>query len=256
MSRSSFRPTVLIPVRPSLHEVSRVRFPRFIGSTAHSDSLPSFPPRFVSFVWRYRRALAFCSTSRRAHRDSAWVFVSRSPNGCRLPETARSPGFPGIPLRSCHVLRPRRIPRRYGLEAARMLSSTNYGVDTPQVLHFGAQCTARSLPVNASQPGSPKHRESLGSGWRPALSGRASSPQGSMQGFEIRAPQPPHPSFAQRTYFGQLAVPSMEKIETTEHPPVLDASQLISSPSLRDAIRAHRYKGFDQPMRRQARGLH
>ena len=38
----------------SLHGVPWGGFPRFLGTMECSDSWPPFPPRFVSFAWRYR----------------------------------------------------------------------------------------------------------------------------------------------------------------------------------------------------------
>ena len=42
---------------PSLGGVQEGLFPRFVDTMRRSDSLPSFSPHFVAFVWRYHRRL-------------------------------------------------------------------------------------------------------------------------------------------------------------------------------------------------------
>ena len=54
MSRHRSPQTFRNPAPPSLHRVPAGRFPGFIGTVGRSDSLPSIPPHFVAFAWRYR----------------------------------------------------------------------------------------------------------------------------------------------------------------------------------------------------------
>ena len=55
MPSAWFRRLVHNAAPPSLHRVREGPFPRFDATMGYSDSLPSFSPHFVSFVWRYHR---------------------------------------------------------------------------------------------------------------------------------------------------------------------------------------------------------
>ena len=88
-----------VPAPPSLHRVPRGRFPCFIGTMRHSDSLTPFPRRFVSFARRYRPASLFRSLQPRDAR-------------CRGPgDFSGSPPVPLSPVLWDGNVRVSQVPR-------------------------------------------------------------------------------------------------------------------------------------------------
>ena len=75
------------------------------------------------------------------------------------------------------------------------------GVDSAKMILSVLNHAACTLPVYASQPGSPPDCATLGSGWGPALAGQVSHLLGRIEGFRHVSPStclPPSPSFAWR----------------------------------------------------------
>ena len=87
-------------------------------------------------------------------------------------ETTRPPGFPGNPpTRMPRAPTPARAPPPRPLNGGDMAFRPTQGVGPRTQCISGLNHAAYALPVNASRPGSPQARASLGSGWRPTLAG-------------------------------------------------------------------------------------
>ena len=87
-------------------------------------------------------------------------------------ETTRPPGFPGNPpARMPRAPTPARSPPPRPLRGGDMAFRPTQGVGPRTQCISGLHHAAYALPVNASRPGSPQARASLGSGWRPTLAG-------------------------------------------------------------------------------------
>src|SRR6516225_9814469 len=72
-------------------------FPRFLGTTKHSDFLPPLPPCFVSFARRYRRcALGFVPAAARRYNCGPGV-VHRNPHTGFIGGDDRTSQVPGEP---------------------------------------------------------------------------------------------------------------------------------------------------------------
>lgn len=85
------------PAPPSLHGILWGEFSRFVGTTQCSDSLPSFRPHFVAFVWPYRAGLALRSQARASHLPGSWRLITRSPSGICARRRQGLPGSWGSP---------------------------------------------------------------------------------------------------------------------------------------------------------------
>ena len=195
-------------ITPALSHLSIVRRStpsrtRRFGTVGRSDSLPSFPLHFVSFVPRYRRD-ALASLQRTAGIGVRWpgLFSRSPPTGLFSTETTGPPRFPDEP-QCVHatVLRPRRSraakPERLHDAAFRCLN----GVGLLDVVFSGldrsglpARCLRFAAPVT-------RNHARLASGWWPTSTARASHPLGPSERFLlcIATSLPPYPGFAWRT---------------------------------------------------------
>ena len=72
-----------------------------------SDVLPTIPPRFVAFAWRYHGVHSCFVPVAVGCASAGLELVSRCPTGNLTVETAGLPRFLGNPLSLCRVLRPR-----------------------------------------------------------------------------------------------------------------------------------------------------
>ena len=87
-------------------------------------------------------------------------------------ETTRPPGFPGNPpARMPRAPTPARSPPPRPLRCGEIAFRPTHDVSPHKQCISGLNHAAYGLPVNASRPGSPQARASLGSGWRPTLAG-------------------------------------------------------------------------------------
>lgn len=89
------------PMPPSLHGVPSGGFPRFIGTTRHSDSLSSVPRRFVAFALRYYVApeVLGADAGGRVRDDWGWSPVPDPVNGHRDDRASQVPGEPPAHMR-------------------------------------------------------------------------------------------------------------------------------------------------------------
>ena len=117
---------------------------------------------------------------------------------------------PGRPLRTCPALRPPTgapAPGPFGTGDG-VFRHAN-GVDSAKMILSVLNHAACTLPVYASQPGSPPDCATLGSGWGPALAGQVSHLLGRIEGFRHVSPStclPPSPSFAWRNCMTSLPI--------------------------------------------------
>ena len=88
------------------------KFPGFIGTMRDSDSPPSIPPHFVSFVWRYHGCATFRSFAEMAHPCEAGAFLYRSPPVISHGDdwASQVPGVP--PVCMPRSMTPVRLPRK------------------------------------------------------------------------------------------------------------------------------------------------
>ena len=155
-----------------------------------SDFLPSIPPHFVSFAWRYHPCVAVsylpsgCNTS-------LWTrgFTCRLPllrRSCRRGDDGTSQ-VPGEPLCTCPALfRPRWDRTRQADFSVSMLPSATTTASAPTTTGLSRLShTACTLAVYASQHGSPHDHARLASGCWPALPGGIGYPQGSDERFQL-----------------------------------------------------------------------
>ena len=147
-----------------------------------SDFLPSVPPHFVAFAWRYHAcAASFVSPAgpqRLPEGQGLWVPVSPF-RLCVHVETAGSPRFLGDPMWTCPVLGARWDRSRQAEYDAAMLPSAHPNdVGSHEYGFSRLNRTACPLAVYASQHGLPHDHARLASGCRPALPGGDGYPLG------------------------------------------------------------------------------
>ena len=149
------------------------------------DFLPSIPPHFVSFAWRYLHGHSFFSLPSRRVRCRGLELLSRylRPGVCRGNDRiSQVPGEPRLSVRSCSVDAGRTAGTRSlrcrsvapGIRKARAAAK---GLSTLNSMAFG-------LAVYASQCGSPTPHARLASGRWSGATGRAFHPQGSTERFQ------------------------------------------------------------------------
>jgi hypothetical protein len=145
----------------------------YIGTAKHSDFLPSFPRRFVSFASRYRRCALGSLPRCKAQRPRAWDCLPDSQN--RLSDgDDRTSQVPGGPHYVRAVLSDPGGTSALGHYCASALSSTNVTVSTPAICPISRlNPTARTLAVYASQGGLLHRHARLASGWPAILSGQS-----------------------------------------------------------------------------------
>jgi hypothetical protein len=191
-------------VPASLQRVPLGRFPAFTGTTRHSDSLPSIPPRFVAFAWRYPSALLRSLHDGESASPSWPGCWSSGPLRSLSKGEDRASQVPEDPL-SKHALLfdPGRtsLPGRCGRS---VLPSAETTASAPPTMNFGApshgllgRCLRFAACVAAS-------RARLASNWWPALVGRGWLPAGFQRRFRhvllgFQATRPPSSGFAWRT---------------------------------------------------------
>ena len=166
-----------------------------------SDSLPSVPPRFVSFAWRYHPCtpVSLPSTPRATPRAGAFRLSAPVPRPALRVETRGPPRFLGNPTWTCPALRPRwDRPRQadYGAADAAFRSDDGVGSHDDNLFRGSITRPAHSLstPRNAGRPAPRKTRFRLpasfaGWDWLPT-------------GFQRKVSatwHPPFPGFAWRT---------------------------------------------------------
>ena len=149
------------------------QFPRFLGTTKHSDFLPPIPPHFVSFARWYRRcALGFDPASARRSTRGPGV-VHRIPRTGSARETTGAPRFLDGPHYERAVLSDPGGTSALGHYHASMLPSAKLTASTPaRTVISGLDHTARPIAVYASQGGLPHRHARLAFGWLASLSGR------------------------------------------------------------------------------------
>ena len=175
------------------------RFPRFLGTTKHSDFLPPLPRRFVSFASRYRRcALVFVPADARRNRCGPGV-VNRNPQHRLIDGDDRTSQVPGGPHYERALLFDPGGILALGRYHASMLPSAFTTASASAIsIISGLNHTARSLAVYASQGELPHHHVRLASGWLASLSGRELVTRWvPMKGFRLF--HSPFPGFAWRT---------------------------------------------------------
>src|SRR5262249_51194475 len=131
-------------------------FPRFLGTTKHSDFLPPLPRHFVSFASRYRRcALGFVPAVTRRNRCGPGV-VNRNPQHRLIDGDDRTSHVPGGPhYERAPFFDPGGI-FALGRYHASMLPSAFTTASASAISTIsGLNHTARSLAVYASQGGLP-----------------------------------------------------------------------------------------------------
>ena len=145
-------------------------FPRFFGSTKHSDFLPPLPRCFVSFASRYRRcALGFVPAVARRYSCGPGV-VHRNPLTGLIDGDDRISQVPGGPqCERAIALRPRRTVALGHCHASMLPSAFSTTSAPTRTVIPGLNHTARSLAVYASQDGSPHRHARLASGWLASL---------------------------------------------------------------------------------------
>jgi hypothetical protein len=95
-------------------------FPRFLGTTKHSDFLPPLPRHFVSFAQRYRRrALGFVPAAARRNNCGPGICLPDSPTPDSLAEATGPPRFLGDPTMNVPCSSTPAGPRRSATTALR-----------------------------------------------------------------------------------------------------------------------------------------
>src|SRR5208282_4677112 len=149
------------------------RFPRFIGNTKHSDFLPPFARRFVSFASRYRRAPCASLPPTQGTTPAGRGIAYRIPQHRFIDGGDRTSQVPGGPAMNVPCSANPVGPPRSATAALRCCLSPNGRRRLPpQILISGLNHTARTLAVYASQGGSLHRHARLASGWLACLSGR------------------------------------------------------------------------------------
>jgi hypothetical protein len=160
MSPPSFPRTCPCPGAPFPPQGSSGWFPCLIGSTKHSDFLPSLPRCFVSFASRYRRcALGFVPAAARRTSCGPGV-VHRNPHTGLIDGDDRTSQVPGGPHYERAVLFDPGGTVALGHCRASVMSSAVLTTSTPTISKISRlNHTARSLAVCASQGGLPHPRK-------------------------------------------------------------------------------------------------
>lgn len=139
MHSPCFPPTVHDSAPPSLHRVpSGYEFPCFAGTMRCSDTLPSIPPHFVSFAWRYPCCTRSSLPSRRVRQDGPGVDHPVPRPGLAV-ETAGSPRFlenPSVHTPCSPTPAGPNTPGQYGVSARPPHSDNSVGSHDGS---FGAQ---------------------------------------------------------------------------------------------------------------------
>jgi hypothetical protein len=117
------------------------RFPRFLGTTKHSEFLPPLSRRFVSFASRYRRcALGFAPAGARHHVRGPRVVPRTPQNRFLSTETTGPPRFLENPRYERALLSDPGGTSALGHCRALVLSSAKWTASTPATnTNFGAQ---------------------------------------------------------------------------------------------------------------------
>ena len=155
-----FPPTVHDPAPPSLPRVRWMAFPCFDGTMKCSDSLPPFPPHFVSFAWRYHPLRL--SSSLLPSPTPTW---GRGVLGLATPtrpvhkemETTGPPKFLGNPLVPTPCSWTPARPTYQAITVVRHGPRAYNDEGSPREVISGLDRTASALAVYASPRGSP-HR--------------------------------------------------------------------------------------------------
>ena len=152
--------------------VSWAQFPRFGGTMRHSDSSPSFPPRFVAFARRYHPSTCGFAPS------DARCCVHGLGLGEPVPAPRRSLRWrreasrvPGKPTRT-HATRsdPGEVAASTASEMRRDSLPSNARRRPSQTMHFGAQSRGLRAPCERFAPWvTPGPR--ITRFWRPTLAG-------------------------------------------------------------------------------------
>ena len=100
MPSAWFRLPVHNAAPPSLHGVREGPFPRFHTTMRRCDSLTSFSPHFVAFVWRYHRCVPRSSPSARDTGPRIDLELVSRVSGRLLDGDGRASQVPGDPSRS------------------------------------------------------------------------------------------------------------------------------------------------------------
>ena len=203
MSPPSVPPQAPPPGRPLPSAGSlQVRFPGFI-STIDRLRLLASPPASLRSLRSALPPLAppFAPPGPDALPEDPDHFSPRRPRRVLTVEKTRPPRFLDDPCLHAPLFDPGGAPApgpfRTGVGVFRHAN----GVDSATIILSGLHHAACTLPVYASQPGSPPHHATLGSGWGPALAGQDSHLLGRIEGFRHVYPStclPPSPSFAWR----------------------------------------------------------
>ena len=136
----------------------------------------------------------------RAHSPRTRTILRGARAASPAMEKTRPPRF-GRPLHTCPAPRPRRCTGPRPLRDRRWCLPLNRRRRPRKNLLPGLHHAACALPVYASQPGSPPHHATLGSGRGPALAGQDSHLPGRIEGFRHVSPStclPPSPGLAWR----------------------------------------------------------
>ena len=164
---------------PSLHGVPWGRFPRFCDTVPRLRRLAS-PRRFVAFARRFHPdASSFAPREHGRHAHRARTISSAAPvDRVSRMESTRPPRFLGNPCVQAPLFDPGgpHDPGHGGPCDAAFRSENGVGSAIGSLSRLNhAACT---LPVYASQPGSPPCHATLGSGWRLPFAGPGLSPAG------------------------------------------------------------------------------
>ena len=121
------------------------RFPRFLGTVEHSDFLPSFPRRFVSFASRYRRcASGFAPADARRSTLGPGV-IYRIPQTGSSTETTGPPRFLEDPIMYVPCSPTPAGPLRSATAALRCCLPQSERCRLPPLHNFEAQ--SHGLPI-------------------------------------------------------------------------------------------------------------
>jgi len=129
----------LLKRRPLPSAGSLGQFPRLDGTMRRSDPLPTVPPRFVAFTWRYHRCALICSQRPRRTVVGGGELIFRIPsrNVGGIGRVSQVPGPPDCPL--AVLLDPGRTERARPLRHARRGPRTGQRRGLPRRSDFGAR---------------------------------------------------------------------------------------------------------------------
>jgi len=165
----------------------------------HSDFLPPFPRRFVSFTSRYRRPPRVLLPRAQGATPVGQGLLTGFPNPGSSTETTGPPRFLKNPTMNVPCSSTPAGPLRSTNCRASMLPSAKLTASAPaRTVISGLNHTARSLAVYASQGGLPHRHARLASGWLASLF-RAGLATRWVPTKGFRSSRPPFPGFAWRT---------------------------------------------------------